>query len=467
MLSRLEVAQTSRMPDPGEYDVIVQWGAFLQERSGQRLLQPVQSVLRAQDRKRTEELLALHGIACELDSGQRNDNYRYMYRVPVFHLEALTVYLKKSDVLLAPRPSVHSQKGGAFAELGPDASGYHVNRAKREAVKAIYALGLDYGIVTVGIEDAKSPVRVLQVEAVPDLDERLAELFAAAIVRYEQGLEKEAYLQGTPVKLGMDPEFVLRDASGEIVFADRFMDKDGRVGCDSLILPDLRKIFPLAELRPSPSEDVRQLVINLQKTMRLAAGKITDPHLEWLAGGMPVPGFPLGGHIHFSSVWMNVHLVRALDNYVALPLVLLEDVSTRGRRPQYGCLGDVRRKSYGGFEYRTLPSWILSPTVTKGVLALAKLVATHYLELSRQPLQNVDIQTFYYTGDKKQLRSTVTLLLKDIRETSSYPQYEKYLQPFKELLLRMEPWKEQEDFRKRWKIRTASEDRGASYQIMV
>lgn len=40
---------------------------------------------------------------------------------------------------------------------------------------------------------------------------------------------------------------------------------------------------------------------------------------------MPQPGFPLGGHLHFSGVALNGALLRALDNYLALPLALLED----------------------------------------------------------------------------------------------------------------------------------------------
>lgn len=101
---------------------------------------------------------------------------------------------------------------------------------------------------------------------------------------------------------------------------------------------------------------------------------------------MPQPGFPLGGHLHFSGVSLNGALLRALDNYLALPLALLEDKRATRRRPHYGNLGDFRRQSYGGFEYRTLPSFLISPQLAKGVIGMAFLIASQYPRLQRRPL---------------------------------------------------------------------------------
>ena len=70
-----------------------------------------------------------------------------------------------------------------------------------------------------------------------------------------------------------------------------------------------------------------------------------------------------------SRIWLTSRLLRVLDNYLALPFILIEDQNTKLRRPRYGFLGDFRRKTHGGFEYRTLPSWIVSPRITKGVIA--------------------------------------------------------------------------------------------------
>jgi hypothetical protein len=53
------------------------------------------------------------------------------------------------------------------------------------------------------------------------------------------------------------------------------------------------------------------------------------------------------------------------------------------RRKRYGNLADFRIKKYGGFEYRTLGSWLVSPEITRGVLCLAKITISHYLELDQ------------------------------------------------------------------------------------
>ncbi|TBL80186.1 putative amidoligase domain-containing protein [Paenibacillus thalictri] len=462
-LKCLAIPHTSLTPEPGTYETLIQWGGFVQEQPGQRRLQPVQSVLRTRNAAKTSQLLRLHGMKPELDKEPSAAGYAYLYQIPVFHLEPLAVFERRHTATFyhssKPQPVRYIEMEGA--------SGFHAGRAKREAVKAIYALGLDYGIVTVGVRDAMEPVDIVRVDAEPKLTGRWAELFADAMFRYGEELQRERELRERPLTIGMDPEFLLRDHAGEVVFASQFMDKEGKAGCDSIVLPDRSKVYPLVELRPLPSPDIRELIINLQRTMQLAARKIGDSSLEWLAGGMPVKGFPLGGHIHFGNVQLNVHLLRALDNYVALPLLLLEDVTTGQRRPKYGFLGDFRRKSSLRFEYRTLPSWILSPAVTKGTLALAKLVATHYLELTRLPLQYADVQVSYYNGDKAALRDIVTGLWGELEALPSYAQYRAYLEPFKKLVMDMKSWDEQVDFRKRWKITPANEKSSADYQIMV
>ena len=158
-------------------------------------------------------------------------------------------------------------------------------------------------------------------------------------------------------------------------------------------------------------------------------------------------GYPLGGHLHFSRCWMNGHLLRALDNYLALPLILIEDESTRGRRPRYGYLGDFRKKSHGGFEYRTLPSWLASPVVTRGVFALASLIVNNYWRLPRKPLQEPDIQAAYYSGDKRRLQDEVAMLWKDLEQLKGYEVHAGLLEGLRLLVASMVPWNEMADIR--------------------
>jgi hypothetical protein len=452
LLDRLNVPCAIKAPSPGEYEVVIQWGPYHQEQAGQRRLQPVRGVLRAVDRRKASSHLAVHGIRYEPDA--RPDDYPYLFRVLIFHLETIALFHRKAEGPLIAGNYSKPRRAFSFEELPPDTAGFHVNRAKREAIKALYGLGLDYGAVTVGIRDADTAPEVIDLNAMPELDVKLAEYMAEAINRYSEQLMSEKR-NTRQITIGADPEFVLRNAYGEIEFADRYMGKDGRFGCDSIVLPGRRKIFPLAELRPAPSTDIGGLIVNLHRTMQMASSKIGEPHIEWLAGGMPIDGYPIGGHIHFGSVWLNVHLLRALDNYLALPLMLAEAETTVRRRPKYGFLGDYRRKPHG-FEYRTLPSWLVSPAVAKGVLALALVIAHHYTELTNDPLQLSDHQRCYYEGRKKPLLATVKQLWSDMESTATYARYKTYIEPLKKRILEMSWWDEQTDIRAKWKLPAVS-----------
>lgn len=449
LLDQLDIPHGTRLPPRHEYTYVIHWGCFHTERPGQLSLQPVKSLLRLSSSQKMAELLAMHGILFDLEPDNKRHSYEYI--VPVFHLQALAVFQKSFGVFYgAPHPLQQKQEQSDFTEVLSETPSYHAVRAKREAVKAVYALGLDYGIVRIGVRPG-GELAVLELQAIPKLTPRHAELFAAAIHKFAEEVAA-ARSSKQEAMLGADPEFILRNEQGKAVFANRFLDKDGPVGCDAIVLPSFRKIYPLAELRPEPSKDIGQLIVNLRRTMQLATRRIADEKLEWLAGGMPVKGFPLGGHIHFSGVWLNSELLRVMDNYLALQLILLEDATTGRRKPKYGFLGDFRRKRYGGFEYRVLPSWMVSPAVAKGVFALAKLIADHYTQLPSRPLNEPSFQEAYYEGDKSRIRPLIPGLWGDLMRLPGYRMYEKYLTPLKALLLKQEGWDEQSDIRRRWKI---------------
>lgn len=370
--------------------------------------------------------------------------YPYIYRVPVFHLEPLTLLKLQREAWLP----AGGGRPGAFVDVGEDAPTWQSQRAVREAVKALYALGLDYGEADVGIRP-DGRLTVLGVRPGPDAG--LGERFAEALTRCAAAYARER-ARTEPAVLGSDPEFLLLSAAGKVVPASRFLERDGEAGCDAIVLRGHRVITPLAELRPRPSRSPRQLAANLQRAMRLAASRISDASLAWLAGGMPLRGFPLGGHIHFSRVWLNAHLLRALDNYLALPLMLIEADSTRHRRPRYGFLGDFRRQPHGGFEYRTLPSWMVTPQVTVGVLSFARLIADGYLQLCSRPLDDVRLLEAYYEGDKAAVLPAVRQLLEELERLPGYAEFAADIEPLKARILRMEPWNERADFRRSWKI---------------
>lgn len=417
--------------------------------SGPVILNPARAAGFASDKHSMIKLLRVNGLqAAEIHHINKGTlSAPRLYKIPVFHLDALAIFHNQSrSYLLSERMSGHRP----YMELEWNPHLPLQRRLIHTAIRAVYSLGLDMGMAHLGVDPA-GRITVYAIEPVPALDFRLAELFASAIRRYGAQLAAES-IRTTPVVMGMDPEFLLRTSSGKIISASRYLHKHGQAGCDALLYRNNRVIYPLAELRPQPSTELRQLLVNLHRTMRFAARKINDPALEWIAGGMPNKGFPLGGHLHLSGIWLNHELLRALDNYLALPLVMIEDDTTRMRRPRYGFLGDFRRQPHGGFEYRTLPSWMISPRIAKGVLALTRLIADHYRKLKLRPLLEAETVQYFYDGNKKRLAQAVSALWDDLERQTDYGAYQRYLDPLKYMVLGQIPWNEQRDLRKLWKI---------------
>lgn len=419
------------------------------------MLQPPAAVQRAMSRSRRTAHLRLHGIPTAVtDRASSPDTLTRSYVIPVFQLDALGVF--RAGGAFGP---LYRSNARALTPVVPrEESGQrptYVRRAERAAVRAVYALGLEYAVVTLRLDPRGHPL-IEALDPTPAVAAgEFAPLFAAAVNQWQARVLQEQISGGRAgtLLLGMDPEFVLRrpGPEGKIVPASRYFGRRGRVGCDSVRIGD-RLVYPLVELRPSPAAEPMELLRNLYAAMRLAASRIEDASLEWLAGGMPASGLALGGHIHVSGVALHADLLRVMDNYMALPLVLLEDSTTQRRRPRYGALGDFRRQFHGGFEYRTLPSWIVSPKIALGVISLAKVVCEHYRELRERPLARAEMQKAYYAGDKQALRPAALALWSDLERTDGYARYRKALDRLKRYVSRMEAWNEQDDFRKAWKI---------------
>jgi len=326
--------------------------------------------------------------------------------------------------------------------------------AQRLAVRAGYALGLDFGQVDLRVSD-QGRLAVTAVDArlllhTAEGKRRWREAAAA----FAEGWAAET-MEGSGVQtmLGADPEFVLLSSAGRVVPASRYFPYEGEAGCDSMRVRG-EKIWPLVELRPRPCPEPAQLTAELHGLLREAAGRTAGVALSWRAGALPVPGVPLGGHVHVSGAALHGERLRALDNAVALPLRLLEPPGAGSRRPRYGALGDVRRQPHGGFEYRTPPSWLVSPRLALGVFALVKVAAEHSRELAAcgRPLDEERVREAFYSGDRETLLSAAGRVHRALAGTRGYAAYREPIDFVFEAIKRGKSWNENADIRVKWRI---------------
>ena len=325
--------------------------------------------------------------------------------------------------------------------------------AAKLAARAIYCLGLDYGQVRLKLSD-QGRFSVTEVSPEPRLATREgAGRWREAVLAFADAwrLETSGTVAGTT--LGADPEFVLVSKAGKVVPASRYFPTDGEAGCDSIRVGG-EKIWPLVELRPRPRREPSQLAAELRRLLLAADERTEGAAASWRAGALPIPGLPLGGHVHVGGAALHGERLRALDNAVALPLRLLEPAGAAGRRPKYGALGDFRRQPHGGFEYRTPPSWLVSPRLTIGVLALAKVAAEHSRELASagRPLDEARVRGAFYEGERSVLAEAASRVYEAISRTKGYSAYREEIDFVFGAIADGRSWNEKADIRIKWRI---------------
>lgn len=240
--------------------------------------------------------------------------------------------------------------------------------------------------------------------------------------------------------------------AGRVVPASRYFGPGERTGSDSVVVRGVQR-WPLAELRPRPSRDPAALAQRIRRLLQEASARTAGAGLRWRAGAAPVKGLPLGGHLHFSGIALTAERLRALDNALALPLRLLEPNGAGRRRPRYGALGDVRTKSHGGFEYRTPPSWLVSPRLALGVLSLAKLAVEHSRELrGSRPLDDDALRDAFYEGRLAPLRRAAATVRGALESLPAYARHGEAIGFLFDAIEAGKVWDESEDIRRRWRI---------------
>ncbi|CAM3519559.1 putative amidoligase domain-containing protein [Marinicrinis lubricantis] len=441
--ARLRIPACTGGLRPSKEHIVIPWKVEEYRGDCSLMLNAPSFVKRAGDRQAMERILGLWAIPHELTKSA-------LYKVLIFQSEPLVLRKRQLWTASGGQEGTDSAERGRWTALELDHTRPLVRKLCRLAVKALYAAGLDYGEVGLHWND-KGEEAVTTIVPYPELTRSDQEKFIQAIQRFSDQLDVSAKVPDS-FMIGADLEFVICRENGGIMMADRLFGKQGSIGSDSIWSRDRKMIYPLAEIRPKPGRTPEELVRSIRSTLLKAARKAPKPELIWKAGGMPQGRLELGGHLHFSGTQMNHFLMRALDNYAALPLILIEDETTSRRRPRFGFPGDVRWKSHGGFEYRTLPSWIVSPRAAKGVCALAYVIVHHYWKLQDRPLDQPETLRDYMEGHKSGLYSTVRSLWKQLEQTSTYKQYEHYLTPLKRQIFSKKSWNEQRDIRCTWML---------------
>jgi hypothetical protein len=323
------------------------------------------------------------------------------------------------------------------------------SRVAEIAKRVILLSGLDLALIKIQL-NSKKRLQVIGAEPSPDLRDKDVESLLEEIDRLSN-------CQAREVKLGADPEFmIINHRSGKLVSASNFFPVNGLVGCDNIRLPN-RQQRPVAELRPKPEKSPLQLVSNLRYALIRANGMAADKNVKWVAGSQPVPGYSIGGHVHFSNVELNAALLRALDNYLGLMVFMIEKPHTAcKRRKKYGLLGEYRVKNYGGFEYRTPGSWLVSQKITTAVLCLAKVVASNYLQLSNNYLNLAEAQQAFYSGNREYFMKDFENIWHDLERCRLYSKYEEELEILRFMISNDLQWDEKKDIRKGWNLSTSS-----------
>ncbi len=422
----------------GWWDILIRWGNT-DGPDADRTLNRAAAVNTAKNSDEVAQLLRANGLRFRSTDVEDDQTYR----IHVVDLSVIAITRKGRDGRFRRVLTMNPRRQRLLQFLSR---------------RAVYILGLHFAAVDIRF-DLKQKPAVIRIDPAPALSESELALYAEALLRTAKTLYTDTHthphVRDGEIIMGADPEFILQQKhTNRLRFASDYFPAEGPVGYDARSVRVNRNWqYPIAEIRPRPSAFPSELVAEIRRTLRHANQLAPDRNTLWLAGACPHPKFPIGGHIHFSRIQLTTDLLEALDNYLALPMMLLENPdAARRRRPRYGYLGDFRRKDHGGFEYRTLSSWLTGVRRARATLSLAKLIVLEYPRLTRRIFTTAEIQQAFYQGDQSLLRPHFQSLWNDICATTSYRRFEREIAPIEEWIVARRRWRERVDLRRRWEV---------------
>jgi hypothetical protein len=427
----------SRSYIPGNWDCVIRWGNAGTIQAKGVELNHASALKRLYSRSLAARLLAVNRIPFQtVSSSSRSPRPSpAVYRIHIADMNPISV-----SALLR----------GKFRTI-TEYTSPRIEKAIRVARRTLYCLGLHFGRVDLGLTETRA-LKVISISAAPQLTSGLAKLYARAFLAMTNKRLSSKSIDPDTVVLGADPEFVMYSPSSKrVVFASDFFSKDGLVGYDNQSHYRDRRNHPIVEIRPRPSSSPAQIIHEMREALRLALQKTSRARTVWLAGSQPLRNCTTGGHIHFTGVPLSYELIRALDNYLAIPCMLIENSKrAAGRRPRYGFLGDIRTKPHGGFEYRTPASWLVAPHFAEAVLYLAKLIAVEHRSLSANLLSTPEAAVDFYKARKERFRPHIARLWADLSRTRYYEVCKDKIGIIKRLIDQRKIWQDRADIKKRW-----------------
>lgn len=347
--------------------------------------------------------------------------------------------------------SISRDENGCLSHDDTVLSKRTLQKLENIASRALYALQLDAGAVLVAVSGI-GDIAVRNVWTLFDLPVSFTDLhIEEGFEQYEKSIKKQS-AQPT-ILIGADPEFILTNGANKIVSAANYFDGylQEQIGADAIRYKG-KVIYPLVEIRPKPQPHPKLLLRQIKNLLLDATLYIHDHDLKWLAGAMPYQGIALGGHIHFSGVVVTPRLLHLLDHCVAIVIACLEDPKGRGRYRFYGALGDYRRQPYGGFEYRTLPSWLISPALTKFALTLAYACVAGYNDLASIVVYHGEWMDAYIEHDEEIMRMACHEIFSWLSRIEVEGICKEEFNVIFEAITSHKRWREEVDIRTRWGI---------------
>ncbi|MFS8569836.1 MAG: hypothetical protein FWJ62_02280 [Thermaerobacter sp.] len=413
-------------------DIVVNWAGRTSADAlppASRILNRPEALMLWRDRSIRRRLLRMYGLRLARGGGER-------FRAHVFDSQVLLLLrgrLRRGRLRFWRVHSIRSKEMKSLVET---------------AQRAVAAVRLDFGVVDMVLK-RREPY-VVRVRPTPPGGPVSVRRYASAIRDFQRLLARRP----TPFLIGADPEFMLvHRRTRRLIVASYYLRKEGSLGLDNQRLAGSRTRRPIAEVRPRPAAEPAQVVERIRRLLRRMPRRLRHRSVRWCAGSGPRGSYPIGGHVHFSGLPLSAGLVRALDAYLALPLAMVEDPRrARRRRRRYGFLSDVREKSWG-FEYRTPPSWLVTPGYARAVLSLARLVAMHWRRLERDPFLDPSVVRAFKMCDKAVLRPHFEAVWADLQALPDYARYAADLDALAAVARSGRSWNEQRDFRLAWGVR--------------